>query len=288
MSRAVFKKLSGDLRAEWFQQLTQETEEAPVSSNGRSSLSSAIATSAPLPKSLLLRGISAQKPGSTGMMTQGLTKLASSTSPFQQYTTTDAEGAGPPSPTTSAELSDSSNNSGPLSPLPNAPGSGTAARTPASASTLYNPAISRVLKVDKLHEPYVSRRERKALLPAQQKQETPSAGIVVMPAWPLAAQEQMIPVAPVLGAASIRECSAGSGGDDASSSPATEQKLCTKSTGLPEVQGASGSTIVQCPENDDDCTLMTDDGRMTGARWVDFFTIVTDVTDVTYYCLLLL
>ena len=290
MSRAVFKKLSGDLRAEWFQQLTQESEDAPVSSKG-GSLSPVIAASAPLPKSLLLRGTPSQKPRA-GMMTQGLAKLVSSASAFQQHTASiAAEGAsGPPSPTGgSAELSDSSNNSGPLSPLPNAPGSGTGARTPASASTLYNPAISRVLKVDKLHEPYISRRERKALLPAQQKQEAPSAGIVVMPAWPLSAQESMIPVATAPGAASIRECSAGSGDDDASSpGQHLAPKLCTKSTGLPEVQGASGSatmvqklsskstglpevqgtTIVQCPENDDDCTLMTDDGRMTGTRWV--------------------
>ena len=289
MSRAVFKKLSGDLRAEWFQKLTQESEDAPVSSNG-GSLSPVIAASAPLPKFHLLRGTPAQKLGRAGMMTQGLAKLASSMSAFQQHTATAAEGAaGPHSPTGSAELSDSSNSSGPLSPLPNAPGSGTGARTPASASTLYNPAISRVLKVDKLHEPYISRRERKALMPAQQKQEVPSAGIVVMPAWPLSAQESMIPVATAPGAASIRECSAGSGDDDASSpGQHLAPKLCTKSTGLPEVQGASGSatmvqklsskstglpevqgtTIVQCPENDDDCTLMTDDGRMTGTRWV--------------------
>ena len=165
MSRAVFKKLSGDLRAEWFQQLTQEAEESPMSQSGRSPLSSARSSlsspSAPLPKSLLLRGILVQTPGSAGMKTQGLAKLASSTTYFQQYTAgAAAEGAVSHSPTGSADLSDSSNNSGPLSPLPNAPGSGTAARTPAaSASTLYNPAISRVLKVDKLNEPYISRRE---------------------------------------------------------------------------------------------------------------------------------
>lgn len=45
--------------------------------------------------------------------------------------------------------------------LPNAPGSGHGTRTTASTSALFHPAISRVLKVDKLHEPYISKRERR-------------------------------------------------------------------------------------------------------------------------------
>ena len=66
----------------------------------------------------------------------------------------------------------------PLSLIPNAPGSGFSHRSgTATASTLHHPAISRVLKVDKLHEPYVSRREKKfmALQKQQQQQQQGSA-----------------------------------------------------------------------------------------------------------------
>ena len=167
MSRAVFMKLAGDLRAEWYDELADEPPGAATPS----------AASAPLPRRL--RQVSATlfpKRGPEGRlapyvpstMNPGAAAAPAGaaaneeaepmpvSSDFIPSSTVDPSSSGPSIGRVSAS-------GAPWEGVPNAPGSGSGhgTRTASASSALFHPAISRVLKVDKLHEPYISKRERR-------------------------------------------------------------------------------------------------------------------------------
>ena len=176
MSRAIFKKLSGHLRAEWFSQLA---DKAPVGGIGQSP-----SVSDPLPQRT--RGLSGKlypadqsnpeslaPPRAMRSNSLQVSRMATNSSELLPYITL-AENQARLIPTIPFETQpgegmlpggsgrsprSTQGSEEPWEGVPNAPGSGQTGRSVGTSSALHHPAISRVLKVNKLHEPYISKRE---------------------------------------------------------------------------------------------------------------------------------
>ncbi|GAX85960.1 hypothetical protein CEUSTIGMA_g13376.t1 [Chlamydomonas eustigma] len=177
ISRCVFKKLSGELRPEWADALSDE----PSQSSAIPSNSAPLLALSPQADNAFRRGslqaFAAVKPPQSDSGTESASgqddsligkqaileapdKLSSS-APLRDHLPHENGMVN----TTSAATFLDRGSIGPWRPtsvsLPNAPGSGLSKQSASTAAALHNPAIGRVLKVEKLYKPYVSKREQR-------------------------------------------------------------------------------------------------------------------------------
>ena len=165
----MFKRLSEDLRSEWFDKLADEVQADPAPKPTKS-LSAHLPRQpfdAPQSHPRRMSAISSKEGGysfvaegpNTAGALESVDSIITSTNSSNTTATSNEDPSSVPMPILGHRSGKSV--SSPLFTLPNAPGSSSQATQDANIATLRYPAINRVLRMSKLHEPYVNRKDRK-------------------------------------------------------------------------------------------------------------------------------